>query len=118
MGAVRADLDGRGRSDMPKRWALGIAVAGVLIALVMAVALAQTTKSGEVATFTVWTVPLDMLVDGSGLDCTKVRIAVKSMREGNPTFIDQMLAGQLVDWLFTLYQTALLEEEAIGGGLL
>lgn len=34
---------------MRRRWAVGVAIAGLLLALVMAVALAETTKSGEVA---------------------------------------------------------------------
>lgn len=71
-------------------------------------------KAHEVAAQSSWLSPLEYFSGGSDMEQPEIRIALRSMRRGKPTFIDQEIARRLVDHLLVLYQTALLEEEVIG----
>jgi hypothetical protein len=48
------------------------------------------------------------------LKYSHIRVALKSMRKGNPTFMDQEISREFVNYLFQLYRDSCREEEAIG----
>jgi len=59
-----------------------------------------------------WSDPLDLI--SCGLPKGKIRVALMSMKDGKPTFMDKEIANTLIDKLFQMHHAGLLEEEAIG----
>lgn len=57
---------------------------------------------------------LSLILPVLGLTRDKIRIALKSTKQGTPTFMDQEITRKLVDHLFKLERAARREEEAIG----
>ena len=63
-----------------------------------------------------WLSPLELILNNiPSLKEVEARIALKSMRRGTTTFLDQDIAKTIVDVLFKMLDVSTLEEEAIGG---
>lgn len=73
-------------------------------------------EARELAQQGYWVDPLEFILP-KGISDVQARIALKSMRAGNPTFIDQEVAGKIVDNLFLAARGdgSKLEEEEIYG---